>query len=73
MPVTVTATDSVFELTENTDIYVPQHSEEVQKIGQYLADKLNPSTGLGLEVKPVSYTHLDVYKRQATRRPYPLC
>lgn len=51
MPVTVTATDSVFELTENTDIYVPQNSEEVQKIGQYLADKLNPSTGLGLEVK----------------------
>lgn len=51
MPVSVTASDSLFELTENTDIYVPQGSEEAQKVGQYLADKLNPSTGLGLEVK----------------------
>ncbi|MPR33988.1 beta-N-acetylhexosaminidase [Salmonirosea aquatica] len=52
LPVTVTASDSLFELTENTDIYVPQNSEEVKGIGQYLADKLNPSTGLGMEVKP---------------------
>jgi hexosaminidase len=51
MPVSVTASDSVFELTDNTAIYVPQNSEEARKIGQYLADKLNPSTGLGLEVK----------------------
>lgn len=51
LPVSVTATDSLFELTENTDIYVPQNSEEARKIGQYLADKLNPSTGLGMDVK----------------------
>ncbi len=51
MPVSVTASDSVFDLTENTDIYVPQGSEEARKVGQYLADKLNPSTGLALEVK----------------------
>ncbi|WP_373515863.1 beta-N-acetylhexosaminidase [Persicitalea sp.] len=51
MPVSVTASEGSFEITENTDIYVPQGSGEVQKIGQYLADKLNPSTGLGVEVK----------------------
>ncbi len=50
LPVSVTASDSLFELTGSTDIYV-QGPEEVTKIGQYLADKLNPSTGLGLEVK----------------------
>ncbi len=51
LPVSVTATDSLFELTENTNIYVSQNSEEARKIGQYLADKLNPSTALGMEVK----------------------
>ncbi|HEV7347803.1 beta-N-acetylhexosaminidase [Telluribacter sp.] len=54
MPVSVTATDSVFELTTDTDIYVQGGSEEVKKIGQYLADKLNPATGLGLEIKTAS-------------------
>jgi hexosaminidase len=52
MPVSISASDSVFELTADTDIYVPEGADEVKRIGQYLADKLNPSTGLGLEVKP---------------------
>ncbi len=50
-PVSVTATGSSFELSDKTDIYVQGESEELQQIGQYLADKLNPSTGLGMEVK----------------------
>lgn len=52
MPVSVTATDSVFELTDATDIYVENGSQEIQKIGQYLADNLNPSTGLDIKVIP---------------------
>ncbi|MBW8326888.1 MAG: beta-N-acetylhexosaminidase [Prolixibacteraceae bacterium] len=50
-PVSVTATGSSFDLTDQTDIYVQGESEELLRIGQYLADKLNPSTELGLEVK----------------------
>jgi hexosaminidase len=50
-PVSVAATGSSFDLTDQTDIYVQGESEELLRIGQYLADKLNPSTELGLEVK----------------------
>lgn len=50
-PVSVSATGSSFDLTDQTDIYVQGESEELLRIGQYLADKLNPSTELGLEVK----------------------
>ncbi|GHB88564.1 beta-N-acetylhexosaminidase [Persicitalea jodogahamensis] len=51
MPVSVTATDSVFELDENTAIYAQSGNEEVKNIAQYLADRLNPATGLDIEVK----------------------
>lgn len=50
-PVSVVATGSSFDLTDQTDIYVQGESAELKQIGQYLADKLNPSTGLGIEVK----------------------
>ncbi len=50
-PVSVVATGGEFDLTDQTDIYVQGESAELKQIGQYLADKLNPSTGLGLEVK----------------------
>jgi len=50
-PVSVAATGSSFDLTDQTDIYVQGESEELLRIGQYLAHKLNPSTELGLEVK----------------------
>lgn len=50
-PVSVVPDGDVFDLTDQTDIYVQNESPELQKIGQYLADKLNPSTGLGIEVK----------------------
>lgn len=53
-PVIVTATGGSFDLTDQTDIYVKGESAELIRIGQYLADKLNPSTGLGIEVKTTS-------------------
>ncbi|WP_247233005.1 beta-N-acetylhexosaminidase [Telluribacter sp. SYSU D00476] len=51
MPVSVTATNNLFELTSNTDIYVQDGSPELRNIGQYLANLLNPSTGLGIGVQ----------------------
>jgi len=50
-PVSVVATGSSFDLTDQTDIYVQGEAAELIQIGQFLADKLNPSTGLGIEVK----------------------
>lgn len=50
-PVSVTATGSSFDLTDQTNIFVQGESAEILQIGQYLADKLNPSTGLAIEVK----------------------
>ena len=53
-PVSVVSEGGEFDLTDQTDIYVLDESAELKQIGQYLADKLNPSTGLGLEVKTTS-------------------
>ena len=53
-PVSIVPTGDSFDLTDQTDIYVQGESAELLKIGQYLADKLNPSTGLGIEVKTTS-------------------
>ena len=50
-PVSVTPAGGSFTLTNRTDIYVKGESPELLQIGQYLADRLNPSTGFGLEVK----------------------
>ena len=50
-PVSIVPTGSSFDLTDQTDIYVQGESTELKQVGQYLADKLNPSTGLGLDVK----------------------
>lgn len=54
IPMSVKATNSSFELTSATDIYVQGDSKELLKIGQYLAGILNPSTGLGIAVKSSS-------------------
>lgn len=45
-PVSVEATGSSFALTETTDIYLATENDELNRIGQYLADGLNPVTGL---------------------------
>jgi len=50
-PVSVNNQRGAFDLTDQTDIYVQGESPELKQIGQYLADKLNPSTKLGIEVK----------------------
>lgn len=51
LPVSVKATGSSFVLDKGCTIYMQGESAELQKIGQYLADHLNPATGLGLAVK----------------------
>jgi hexosaminidase len=51
LPVSVQATGSSFDLTDQTNIFVQGESAEILQIGQYLADKLNPSTGLAIDVK----------------------
>ena len=50
-PVSVISAKGTFSLTDKSSIFVTIESPEVKKIGQYLADKLNPATGLGIEVK----------------------
>jgi len=50
LPVLVTVSDGTFELTDETDIYVQGENNELSKIGQFLADIVNPSTGFGIEV-----------------------
>lgn len=50
-PVFVEATGESFSLTAKSDIFImPGSPEEITGIGNYLAGKLNPSTGLSLEV-----------------------
>ncbi len=53
-PVSVTADGSSFELTAKTVIYVPNGSNPAFVVGNYLADKLNPATGLDLKVSSVT-------------------
>src|SRR5215211_6321274 len=50
MPVSITSTGGSFVLPSTADIYVEPGTAELTAIGQYLADKLNPSTGYGLQV-----------------------
>jgi hexosaminidase len=49
-PLSVTSDSESFTLATRTDILVPEGREDLVKIGQYLADILNRSTGLGLDV-----------------------
>lgn len=50
-PVSSISTGESFNLNDRTGIYIQGESAELMQVGQYLADRLNPSTGLGLEVK----------------------
>src|SRR6266487_6527765 len=50
MPVSITSSGGSFVLPSIAKIYVEPGTAELTAIGQYLADKLNPSTGYGLQV-----------------------
>lgn len=50
-PVSITPTGSSFELTEETDVYVQGTDEDALRVGNYLADLLNPSTGLEINLQ----------------------
>ncbi len=52
-PVFITATGGRFSLTDDSNIYV-EGEEQLKQIGQYLADKLNSSTGYNLQVSSTS-------------------
>jgi hexosaminidase len=51
LPVSVRILEGAFTLQSTTSICVEPGTTEILAIGQYLADKLNPSTGYGLQVK----------------------
>jgi hexosaminidase len=53
-PVSITATGEYFSIKKTTKIFIKGESAELKQIGQYLADRLNPSTGFGIEVKSTS-------------------
>lgn len=50
-PVSVTASGESFTLKAKCAIFAEGGSDEILEIGQYLADKLNPVTGLSMAVK----------------------
>jgi len=50
-PVSVTAGGGYFNLRQGTEIIVDGSSEELLKVGHYLAERLRPATGYKLEVK----------------------
>ncbi|MHB8626362.1 MAG: beta-N-acetylhexosaminidase [Aggregatilineales bacterium] len=50
MPVSVKPSGGTFKLNAGAAILVEPNSPEITKIGQYLADKLNPSTGFSIQV-----------------------
>src|SRR5688572_23523321 len=56
MPVSVESTGGTFALKNDTKIYVEAGSDELKNIGQYLADKLKPATGYGLQIETTSET-----------------
>jgi len=50
-PVSITSTGEYFTLKAHSCIYIQGESAELKTVGQYLADRLKPATGFGLEVK----------------------
>lgn len=51
VPVSLEATGSSFALSSKTNIYIPENAKQLEQLGQYLADLLNPATGLEIGVK----------------------
>ena len=54
LPVSVVANGSAFELTPKTVISIPEGSAPIARVAGLLAEKLNPATGFGIQVQPVS-------------------
>jgi hexosaminidase len=54
MPVSVTASGALFTLKAGAHIYVEPGSAELTAIGHYLAGRLNPATGYGMQVSAAS-------------------
>jgi hexosaminidase len=50
-PVSITPTGGYFSLDSGAGIFIRGESAELKQIGQYLADKLNLSTGFDIKVK----------------------
>jgi hexosaminidase len=50
-PVSITSTGEYFTLKSSTKIFIKGESDEVKKVGLYLADRLKPATGFEFEVK----------------------
>ncbi|GJM32470.1 MAG: beta-N-acetylhexosaminidase [Saprospiraceae bacterium] len=50
-PVSLTATGSSFAINDQTVIYLQGNTAELQQIGNYLAEKLKPATGFGMQVQ----------------------
>ena len=50
-PVLVKATGGFFELKNNAVIRITEGSSQLQPVAQYLADRLNPATGLNIPVQ----------------------
>lgn len=50
-PVSINATGGYFTLKPGSDIYIGGESAELKRIGQFLADRLKPSTGYDINVK----------------------
>lgn len=53
-PVSISATGEYFALKDKSSIFVRGEADEMIKIGQYLADRLNPVTGFNTKVKTTS-------------------
>jgi hexosaminidase len=50
LPVSVEATGGVFEMSSRTSVFVDGESEELMRIGEFLAGKLRPATGFEFKV-----------------------
>jgi len=50
-PVSVKTTGSHFELNKNAVIRIAESAKELQPVARYLADRLNPATGLNITVQ----------------------
>ncbi len=51
LPVSMTSTGNYFALKADADIYLQGESEELKRVGNYLAERLRPATGFEIEVK----------------------